>query len=390
MGNEIKQYLDIFKDWNNPVYYSLVLGFVLILLLLINYFRFFLPAKKRHILEKLELKLKNQELEIQKNQLEFNQLKILADLSVTDPNPIVRVNKSGTVIYKNNCANDILDNNSSLFDILPDFKFQLAELINNESNVQSKLKLRNRYYDYHLRGIKSLEVAQLTLFDLTDKMIYAKKLKQQKNKYMSLSFYLQDNLEKEKQRIGMELHDSICQELYLIRSKISSSMDDAQEYKQNFCEINSSIGNTISELREIMFNLRPKNIEEFGLYDAVQTLSENISVAKKITGKVEYFGEITKFDLDTEVYLFRIIQEALNNIIKHSEATEFEILFNYSGTFLMVIVSDNGHGFDSKVINNSQRYGLLNMSERVKALDGKMSINSSAKGTILRIKVPFK
>src|ERR1035438_170322 len=102
MNNELQHYLDLMKDFNNPIYYSIILGFILVLLLYINYYRFYLPSKKRHILEKKELNLKNRELEIKKNQLEYDHLKIFADLSDTDPNAIIRMNKEGIIIYKNN------------------------------------------------------------------------------------------------------------------------------------------------------------------------------------------------------------------------------------------------------------------------------------------------
>jgi signal transduction histidine kinase len=175
----------------------------------------------------------------------------------------------------------------------------------------------------------------------------------------------------------------------LIKTKINNSINDGQSYQKNFSEIGISVDTTISELRDIMFNLKPKIIEEIGLFHAVQVLSATISKAKKIAGKVDCIGEVSKFDFDTEVYIFRIIQEALNNIMKHSEATEFSISFIYSDANLIVLISDNGHGFKTDKVNHSQKNGLMNMSERVKALDGVMSINSSEDGTILTIKVPY-
>jgi two-component system sensor histidine kinase NreB len=243
---------------------------------------------------------------------------------------------------------------------------------------------------YYLRGVSSLEIAQITFFDLTAKTISAKKLSHQKNKYKSLSLYLQNNLEKEKQRIGMELHDNICQDLYLIKLKISNSLNDGADYKKNICEIDTVLDDTLSELRNIMFDLRPKVIEDLGLFNAVQILVENVSKIKRIDGNIDYLGEIQKFDPDTDIYIFRIIQESLNNIIRHSEATEFNIQFIYSDNYLMIIVSDNGHGFDTSIINHIQSNGLMNMSERVKALNGNMSVNSSKNGTLLKLKIPYK
>ena len=389
MNNELHRYLEILRDWNNPIYYSLLLGLILIAFLLINYYRFYLPSKKRHIFEKMELKFKNRELELKKKQLEFEHMKILATLSDTDPNPIIRVDINANIFYKNTAAGDIFSANNSLYEILPNCQDVLTNLISNGLQLQDKIKWEKRYYNYYLRGISSLGVAQVTLFDLTTRMIYAKKLSQQRNKYKSLSLYLQDNLEKEKQRIGMELHDSICQNMYLMKLKINNFMNDDHNYKKNFCEIDSVLDSTITELREIIFDLKPKIIEDLGLFNAVQVLSENISATKKITGSVDYLGEIKSFDLQTEVYLFRIIQEALNNIIKHSEANEFVIQFVYADEYLIIMVSDNGHGFETSGVNLPKNNGLLNMSERIKALNGNMSVKSTNQGTIVKINIPY-
>ena len=390
MNNELHNYFDLLKDFNNPIYYSIVLGFILVLLLYINYYRFYLPAKKRHILEKKELKLKNRELEIRKNQLEFDHLKIFAELSDTDPNAIIRINKDGSIIYKNIYANEIFGHIHTLYELLPGYNDSLISIIDSGSKIQDKFKWEKKYFMYYLRGISSLEIAQVTFFDLTSKMIYAKKLSDQKNKYKSLSLYLQNNLEKEKQRIGMELHDTICQDLHLVKLKISNSLNDDTDYKKKICEIDTVLDDTLSELRNIMFDLKPKIIDDIGLFNAVQVLAENVSKIKKIDGSIDYLGEIQKFDPDTDIYIFRIIQESLNNIIKHSEATEFNIQFIYSDNYLMIIVSDNGHGFDTNIIKHTQSNGLMNMSERVKALNGTMSIDSSKNGTLLKLKIPYK
>jgi signal transduction histidine kinase len=390
MNNELHNYFELLKNLNNPIYYSLVLGFLLVLFLYINYYRFYLPSKKRHILEKKGLKLKNRELEIRKNQLEYDHLKVFADLSDTDPNAIIRLNKNGIVIYKNIYASEIFGAIHSLEELLPGYKDSLISIIDNGSKIQDKLKWEKKYFTYYLRGVSLLEIAQITFFDFTSKIISAKKLSYQKNKYKSLALYLQNNLEKEKQRIGMELHDNICQGLYLIKLKIANSLNDSLDYKKNIIEIDGVLDDSLLELRNIMFDLRPKITDDFGLFNAVQVLVDNVSKAKKINGNIDYLGEIQKFDLDTDIYIFRIIQESLNNIIKHSEASEFSIQFIYSENNLIIIVSDNGNGFDTSVINRIHSNGLMNMSERVKALNGNMSINSSKNGTLIKLKIPYK
>jgi signal transduction histidine kinase len=138
-----------------------------------------------------------------------------------------------------------------------------------------------------------------------------------------------------------------------------------------------------------MYDLKPKNLEDLGLEFAVRKLSENISQRTRKNGNVEIIGKTRRFDNEVELYLYRIIQECLSNIIRHSQASEYKIELLYSEKNLRIFISDNGIGFKIEKVNKDKNYGLLNISERIKALKGTMKINSSSEGTLLLFEIPL-
>jgi two-component system sensor histidine kinase DegS len=88
------------------------------------------------------------------------------------------------------------------------------------------------------------------------------------------------------------------------------------------------------------------------------------------------------------LYIFRIIQECLSNIIRHSKATDYTIQLSYSEDTIKIFITDNGIGFDTEKVKKDSKFGLLNISERIKALNGKMKINSSNEGTFILFEIP--
>jgi signal transduction histidine kinase len=225
--------------------------------------------------------------------------------------------------------------------------------------------------------------------DLTERTNQETVTQESEKKFRSLSFYLQDYLETERQRIGLELHDVIGQNLFLLKLKFDETSKNYEDFKENCNNIIDSLNSTIYDLRNIMYDLKPKNLEDLGLEFAVRKLSENISQRTRKNGNVEIIGKTRRFDKEVELYLYRIIQECLSNIIRHSQASEYKIELLYSEKNLRIFISDNGIGFKIEKVNKDKNYGLLNISERIKALKGTMKINSSSEGTLLLFEIPL-
>lgn len=379
MNRDINNYIDLFRNLDNPIYYSIIFIILIYFLLLVIYKYVFLPLKKKHLLEKKEL--------------ENDNLKMLEIFAEYDPNPIIHIDETGGIKDLNRSARELFhiteENHRNIKDIIPEMNLNFKEEISRNSNIQVNATFRDRHFSVNFYGIKSLNRAQIYFMDLTVRTNQEKMTQESEKKFRSLSFYLQDYLETERQRIGLELHDNIGQNLFLLKLKFDDASKNYEDFKDNYNNIIDSLNSTISDLRNIMYDLKPKNLEDLGLDFAVRKLSEHISKSTRKNGNVEIIGKTRRFDKKLELYVYRIIQECLSNIIRHSQATEYNIQLLYSEKNLKIYIADNGIGFKIEKVDKDKNYGLLNISERIKALKGTMKINSSSEGTLLLFEIPL-
>jgi signal transduction histidine kinase/ligand-binding sensor domain-containing protein len=196
--------------------------------------------------------------------------------------------------------------------------------------------------------------------------------------------------ESERRRIAAELHDSIGQSLATIKNSAIfavQTVKDLGEAKEQFEEITEESGNAIAEVREIAYNLRPHLLDRLGLTKAISSMlnrtADNLQM--KMFLQIDDIDDL--FENEAELSIYRIIQESLNNIIKHSEATEIRVMVERKEESVRIKIEDNGKGF--KVNSPKQNgFGLLGISERVRMLGGTLSIKSEIdSGTITEIEI---
>src|SRR5690606_21171255 len=132
------------------------------------------------------------------------------------------------------------------------------------------------------------------------------------------------------------------------------------------------------EVRRIAHNLMPEGLMKLGLMPALRDMCSNISAGKLLQVKLQSYGMEARLNASTEIMLFRIVQELLNNIIKHAQATKAIVQFNLEADQLTVTVEDNGHGFDLKDTGKNKHTGLDSIKSRVDYLNGTISIDSEA------------
>jgi signal transduction histidine kinase len=379
MNRDINYYIDLFRNLDNPIYFAIIFVILVYFLLIVVYKYVLLPLKKKHLSEKKEL--------------ENDNLKMLEIFAEYDPNPIIRIDENGVILNLNRSARELFDitegNHKNIKDIIPEMNLNIKEEVSKNSNIQINATFRDRHFSVNFYGIKSLNRAQIYFMDLTERTNLEKLTQESEKKFRSLSFYLQDYLETERQRIGLELHDNIGQNLFLLKLKFDDAAKNYEDFKDNYNSIIDSLNTTIYDLRNIMYDLKPKNLEDLGLDFAVRKLSEHISKSTRKNGNVEIMGKPRRFDKELELYLYRIIQECLSNIIRHSQASEYKIQLLYTDKNLKIYISDNGIGFKIEKVDKDKNYGLLNISERIKALKGTMKINSSSEGTLLFFEIPL-
>ncbi|RFS18109.1 ATP-binding protein [Emticicia sp. C21] len=205
---------------------------------------------------------------------------------------------------------------------------------------------------------------------------------------------LMEGQEEERRRLSRELHDGIGQMLTGLRlhsEKLKSLPFANDKQRKTFEEHSKLIEETIEATRMVSFNLMPPILTDFGLGAAIRLLTEYTSQTSNIQVSYESNYGQTRLNSNLEVNLYRIAQEALNNMIKHSKATEAKVVLKKNKADIELNISDNGVGFDEKyvkketIINN----GLPNMQTRVRLLGGQMDIQAkSAKGTRITVKIP--
>lgn len=215
----------------------------------------------------------------------------------------------------------------------------------------------------------------------------AQKEKELKNERLKRFSLVMDSQEEEKERLSKELHDEIGQIFIALKLKLES-LDNDDSPNPVIEDVKKSMDYSVDEIRRISNNLMPAVLNEFGIVTAVRNLCSQLDKSKKIN--IEFISNFED-DIDnpkTKIYTFRIIQEALNNIFKHSEASEAEVMLLKSQYGYKIRVSDNGKGFKYDDALKGSGNGLYNIRERALALNGTFSIKSD-QGTIINIIIPF-
>ncbi len=191
--------------------------------------------------------------------------------------------------------------------------------------------------------------------------------------------------ENERKRIVLELHDGVGQLLTAVRLRVERVKDD-----ESMREVVAMINETIAEVRRVSYNLMPNALVDFGLEAALKGLCDNIKKYASITFDFQYVKEVDiELDFDISIAVFRIVQEALNNILKHAQATHVELHIIEKNDEIYCLIRDNGKGFD-ETQNDKKGFGLTTMRERAKMLNGSFDLESAAAGTIIEVHIPMK
>ncbi len=192
--------------------------------------------------------------------------------------------------------------------------------------------------------------------------------------------------EEERSRLSKDIHDGAGPLLTSIKLQLSALKIEEEEKGK----LKQMIDETISEMRRISYNLMPSVLLDFGVGSAIKNLVESLSKSAKsnIVFVDDTRKKASKINPEINVALYRIAQEALNNAVKHSEASTIKISITEFPEKVSLFVFDNGTGFKSDAENKSGS-GLKNMRERVSLLNGEIFINSDDTGTAVEVEIPF-
>jgi signal transduction histidine kinase len=201
--------------------------------------------------------------------------------------------------------------------------------------------------------------------------------------------------EEERARIAADVHDGVVQTMVGSLCEIQAAMAhveaDPQLAGTKQARARDLLRDSITELRRVIYDLRPITLDTAGLAPAIENLCEDLEQLAGIAIRLSAAGSPCRFAPETEIGVYRIVQEAVNNAIKHSEADEVQVLIRFGPGELSVQVTDNGSGFSLQEAASpyGDHAGLIGMQERARSLGGKVSIVSEpGHGTTVRAVLP--
>ena len=265
---------------------------------------------------------------------------------------------------------------------------QKAEL----SEKESKLLARQRFI-----MLMALLIVALIIFGYLFYQRYKSKKEQElqkaliKEQQKGLNAVLEAQ-EEERKRISKDLHDGVGQQLSGLKmafQKLAQSVQvENPEQGKQLEQLNEILNESADEVRSISHQMMPKALTELGLKEAIQDMLEKSLGSSAIEYEFEHFGVKARFKEKVEVSLYRICQELVNNIIKHSKATKVAVQLFKNKDKLILIVEDNGVGI--KKGEGSDGHGLLNIKSRLNPLSGEVNFEPSPQsGTIATIRIPL-
>jgi signal transduction histidine kinase len=212
-----------------------------------------------------------------------------------------------------------------------------------------------------------------------------------RNQYISGVILAQ---EEERKRIARELHDSTSQSLtsLLVGLRTLESIEDPKQMEAHLADLRGVVGNTLEEVHVISRQLRPSVLDDLGLEAALQRYVDETQARHKLQIDLVILGVGERLQTEVETTAYRIVQEALTNIVRHAQATTASILLENRNQLLRIIIEDNGIGFDpGQAAQKQQSLGLQGMRERVSLFGGKMTIESSpGQGSSLFLEIPMR
>ncbi len=200
--------------------------------------------------------------------------------------------------------------------------------------------------------------------------------------------------EEERKRISRQLHDQIGQILANIKIRLKLLEDSKEinnEIKNNIKVLRDNLSNDIELVHSMAKNLRPAIIDELGLFNAISYYLDDFVRLSGIKVKSDFIGQSSCCELqpEIEIVIYRIVQEALLNVVSHSKASFVRVKLECNKNGFSGIVEDNGIGFNYKA-GNVENLGLYGMVERAELLDGRLDIKSEkGNGTTITFKINF-
>jgi len=205
--------------------------------------------------------------------------------------------------------------------------------------------------------------------------------------------------EEERQRVAREIHDGPAQSManVVLKAEICEKLLslDMGKAKEELKNLKGIVRSSLKDVRKIIYDLRPMSLDDLGLIPTIQRYGYNFTEETNIQVEVQVYGKQKSIDSIVQIASFRIIQEALNNVKKHSRANNVIIKIEMADNSINIIIRDNGIGFNidnqrGAVKESDSGYGIIGMRERAELLGGKLEIRASlGQGTKIALMIPI-
>lgn len=191
--------------------------------------------------------------------------------------------------------------------------------------------------------------------------------------------------EEERRRVAREIHDGPAQSManVVLRSEVCEKLleTDTEAARKELQELRVLVRNSLQDVRRIIFDLRPMTLDDLGLIPALSRYAETVKERHLINIVFNCSGQRKRLESIVEVALYRVVQEGVQNVLKHAKATNVNITLEIGSDNIMIVIRDDGSGFDAAAFMKEPRsnsYGIVGMKERIELLGGQLSIRSHA------------
>src|ERR1043165_4933411 len=221
-------------------------------------------------------------------------------------------------------------------------------------------------------------------------------IRESREELRALSTHLQTVTERERTRIAREIHDELGTQLTSLKFDVAwrrdraARIDESSDERQKLSSMLKNIDGAIGSVRRIATELRPAVLDTLGLTAAIEWQAKDFQERTGIACNLGRMEEDLQLNDETSTAVFRVFQESLTNVARHAKATEVNVGVERIDGRLVMQIADNGRGLDPTTINTVRSLGIIGMQERVRLLDGELTIHGlNGQGTTVHVEVPI-
>lgn len=321
----------------------------------------------------------------------------LSRFPAEDPNPVLRLSDEGIILYANQASEKLLLSwNRKVGQKLGEmWNSVIKDAIKTGNTEYFDMEVAGRFFSFTVAPVTKKQYVNLYGSDITEIKLAEMELRDSKEKLRNLSSYLVAIREEERSRIAREVHDELGQTLTALNMELELlNLGFSNKQKSQRDRINGMrklVDDSIESVEKLCIRLRPRILDDLGIIEAIEWLSKDFSRRSGIQCDVVLNAGQIHLEENISTMIFRIIQETLTNIARHSRATHAGVKLYMKSDSIEIKIIDNGVGIMPKQIASSNSIGLIGIRERVNSLNGSILIEGRrGKGTKIEINIPYK